>query len=632
MAAPEGRSHSNSAYSYFSSLPTTPTELLSPHGVIGTQQDASHPYVDRRAYRSGSGMLTMTSSTDSEMRKRTRAEQNREKMKAYHRRVMQQREALSSILMDMNAHVGASPVQSMRTTGGMLGSLMGEASSMGNAEGLSGGTASSIGRSAQEPSWSVSLRNKQKQESKARLRKREIDQVYELRLYANYASAILTRAAGGSSSTDSGYSRNSDGTSRSGEEQSTPWRQLNAQQAGDADVHMSHAILRVFLRHRQSWIALISAEQRLASEVAKMSPRTEEEMPLGDAAGSASHASGKGIKALIERVQMEERAGTLSIPMREPMSVLSGASVYDAPGQLSHGGAGMGASRSTMSGVGAGAQRGGPSPQYLGAGSYHQGGMMEAGGMALSPGGSEYGGMVSPSGVTRPMAGEEGDYFSQEARRFAGRYSGGSDQDSVLSAQMTAGYSPEYAGGQLSRSMAQAGAHRSGGSSSAMTPSVLSPTAQGGGYGYHSTYASEGMQQRMDAQEMQRQGHVAMSGMQQGQLGSSMQGIQLRVSTPYDDRGYAQPIMQDTPSSRFEQAPAPFHALPMQAQLYSYSNAQSQGAPQSQGQMQLRGNQSTPQAYPSHHQHQHHQHQQQQSQQQQHHYGQQQQGPYDAQH
>lgn len=543
MALPQGRAHSNSAYSYFSSLPTTPIEQVPGHSVTHPHHRASHPSADGTTYRSGPSMLSTSSSTDSESRKRTRAEQNRDKMKAYHRRVMQQREALTSVLLDMSAHVGSLPLSPTRARSGALsGSMLGEGASMGNVEGTSSaGIESSIGRSTQESSWSVSLRKKQKQESKARLRKREIDQVYELGLYANFARANLMHAAG---------TRSNDGSSRSG----------LTQNATEADMHVSHAILRVFLRQRPSWIALISAEQRLAGEVAKVSLPMEDEQTWSSETGGSA---GKRIKAPIDHIQMEERAGRLAISVSEPLAVLRGS--HEAPSPMSFGG-----SRAVLGGVGPGGQRLSVSQQYLGAGGYHQAGMTEAG-MALSPGTFQYGGTLPPSSSTRASGEEGGDYFGAAGRRLVGRYSGGSDPGpSVLSAQIASGFSPGHASGQMPRSMSLAGAQRSGGSFSGMLPSVMASSAQSGGFGYQGVYGGEGFQQRLDAEEMQRQAQAGMGGMQQGPSGPSMQSVHLRVSTPYDARGYARSMMQSAPthSQRFEQASALLHAQSMQAHSY----------------------------------------------------------------
>lgn len=383
LAVPAGRAHSNSAYSYFSSLPTTPTELIPPSALVPGSEGA-HAYTDRRSFRSSTGVLLLTSSTsDAESRKRTRAEQNREKMKAYHRRVMQQREALTSVLSDMSAHVGTIPMASVRArAGSMLGSDARESSS-------------SIGRSTQEPSWSVSLRNKQKQESKARLRKREIDQVHELGLYANYASATLARCSSGaaSSSTGSEDYRDEQGSS------ATAWRQLHAQQVAEADVHMSQAIARVFMRHRPNWIALISAEQRLAGEVAKLSPGTQEERSAHGMGGGGDTGSdtlaGKGIKALIDRIQMDERAGVLATPMGHSAPMLPRLSMYDQQNQLAQGSGGMGSPGSAIGVMGGEALRSTPGQLSAGSSGYDQTGLAGAGPLVVSPGTTEYGGSTA---------------------------------------------------------------------------------------------------------------------------------------------------------------------------------------------------------------------------------------------
>uniref|UniRef100_V5EQ85 Uncharacterized protein n=2 Tax=Kalmanozyma brasiliensis (strain GHG001) TaxID=1365824 RepID=V5EQ85_KALBG len=260
--------------SYFSSLPSTPTEGIS---ALSTQ-DAAHPYLDRRPHRSSTTLGPLTSTSDSDSRKRSRAEQNREKMKAYHKRVMQQREALASVLADMTAHVGSVPLPPTRR-------------SSAHSEDTS--TTRARGSGTSEQSWSVTMRNKQKQESKARLRKREIEQVHELRLFASHAVTSL-------------YGKGMQ------------------DKVGDADRHMAHAIVRVFARNRANWTALTSAEQRLMGEVAKLSLSEDEERLLRQA------GSNEVIKMLIDRIQMEERTGTFSLSTES--TPLLGSSSYDHRG------------------------------------------------------------------------------------------------------------------------------------------------------------------------------------------------------------------------------------------------------------------------------------------------------------
>ncbi|SPO30385.1 uncharacterized protein UTRI_06315 [Ustilago trichophora] len=606
LAAHQGRAHNSSAYSYFSSLPTTPTELISPTSLIPAQE--GHASTDRRTYRSNTGLIPLTSSSDPDSRKRTRAEQNREKMKAYHRRVMQQREALTSVLTDMSAHVGAIPMSSMRAGAGSLPGLIGGdgAASIRMMEvAPRDGTMSSFGRSTQEQTWSVSLRNKQKQESKARLRKREIDQVHELGLYANYATAILGRSSKSGPLATTGASSRLNDEAKS---PSTSWRQLHAHQVAEADVHMSQAILRVFLRHRPTWIALISAEQRLATEVAKLSPKTEEVQSLQAEGKDADGTStGKGIKALIDRLQMEERAGTLAISTAEATTSLPGGPLYDHQNQLARGNAGMYTSALITGGGADGTSRAAAAAtqQFAGQGTFSQPGLMEGGTLILSPGASDYEVAVSPSGVTRAAGVDEGsDYFAQERRRHGSRYSGGSDPGSasVLAVPMATGYSAEQAGAQIGR-MSQLGGYRSldSAAGSGMAPSVLSSHTS---YGYNTLYAGEGSQQRMGAQELERQSQRPMgAGMQPSQAASSMQEMQLRVSTPYDGRGYGQTMMHAAPGSRVDAAAALYHTQPLQAQPYEYQqHGSSQGGAQASGEQQ-------------HHQQRHHQQQQQQQQQ-----------------
>lgn len=541
MAASQGRAHSNSVYSYFSSLPSTPTELLSPNALMPAQE-GSRPYTDHKTLRTSisTGGLPMTSPVDPDSRKRTRAEQNREKMKAYHRRVMQQREALTSILTDMSTHVGPMTMLSAGTGAGTH-------PSMGTVDVTSGaGTSSSTGRSTHEQSWSVSLRNKQKQESKARLRRREIDQVRDLAVYANSAAATLTRAT-----------------------------------EAEHNVHITHAILRVFQRHRPSWVALISAEQRLASELTKISPTTEEpqgpQIEAREGDSRTGIGAGKGIKGLIDRIQMEERAGTLAVGAPESQARFSGAIVYDHLNPVARRSINVGGPGSFMGAGGGGALRAATAQSYQGP--YSQTSFLETGNMVLSPDTSDYG-AISPSGATRPMSGEDGaGYFNQERRRYGGRYSVSSDTGtSVLSMSMSSSYDYDHPSAQSARNTGASGGHRSGASGSEMPPSVLAPNAANIGYGNQVMYRGEGLEPWVGAQELQRQtqAQASMADTHQGQAGTSTQGMQLRMSTAYDGRNYGQIMMQGAPPSRPEQIPAVYGVHQSQEALYEYSDAPAQ--------------------------------------------------------
>ncbi|SNX87878.1 uncharacterized protein MEPE_06589 [Melanopsichium pennsylvanicum] len=616
LSAQHARAHSSSAYSYFSSLPTTPTEMLSTDSLL-QHQEGSHAYADRRTHRSNSGLLPLTSSFDPASRKRTRAEQNREKMKAYHRRVMQQREALSSVLMDVSSHVGSIPTSTSTEAG--TGSLMGTVGAevqplleIGQSSSVAG-TMSSFERSTQGPSWSVSLRNKQKQESKARLRKREIDQVYELSSYARYATAMLTRTSTGADFR--GGSESKPGSS------ATPWRQLHKHQVAEADLHVSQAILRVFLRHRPSWIALVSAEQRLAGEVAKLFPRKEKEKMLQEEGRDreSGASAGKEIKGLIERIQMQERMGTLAINISgEQIPSVPGTSLYDQQDYFARSSAGIANTDAGPSRAAAVqqivAQSGRSQPVFL----------QDGGAMLLSPSASEYDAAVSPSGVTRPMGAEEGaDYFVQERSRYAGRVSGGSDTGaSALSATIPAEYNVDQANAQYGR---MAPSHRNAASASVMPPSVLSSSS---GHVYNVFYTEQGSQPRMGTQEMDRQTQAQMSGIQPAQ---TFQGTQLRMSTPYDGRGYSQEMMQGAPTLGIEPASALYQVQSLQQQQqqhhyhhhqYHYPSQSGASAqadihqplgfqPASENMVQYRNQPSSTQFSPTHLQ-QHHQQQQQQ--------------------
>ena len=200
--------------------------------------------------------------------------------------------------------------------------------------------------------------------------------------------------------------------------------------------------------------------------------------------------------------------------------------------------------------------------------------------MMVSPGASDYGASVSPSGVTRPMDMDEGgDYFGQDKRRYGGRYSDGSHAGaSVMAAPMQGGYGSEQSNAPFVR-MEPPGTHRSGGGASSMAPSVLSASSP---YGYNALYAGEGPQERMGMPEMERQAQATMGGMQPGQATSSMQGMQLRVSTPYDTRAFAPSMVPAAAASRVEAAPALYHTQPLQTHPYAYSSSGQQGAEDAQ--------------------------------------------------
>ncbi|SOV09474.1 uncharacterized protein UDID_20226 [Ustilago sp. UG-2017a] len=212
------------------------------------------------------------------------------------------------------------------------------------------------------------------------------------------------------------------------------------------------------------------------------------------------------------------------------------------------------------------------------------------------------------------MNGEErADYFTQGRRRYVGRDSGRGDTEaSAMPMGTPTGYSTEQGSSQFTRAMPQSQGQRSADFAPGMSPSVLSP---GTGYGHHAIYAAGGAhqqqeqhQQRMNAQEMQRQAQASMSGMQGVSPVEQMQGMQLRVTTPYDGCSYGESMMQGAPGqSRMEAASAIYHHQPLQ-QGGSYAFAQTPSQTQSQ-QAQYRSHQTTSPQYPS--------------QQQQHQYGQQ---------
>ena len=82
--------------------------------------------------------------------------------------------------------------------------------------------------------------------------------------------------------------------------------------------------------------------------------------------------------------------------------------------------------------------------------------------------------------------------------------------------------------------------------------------------------------------EMERQAQATMGGMQPGQATSSMQGMQLRVSTPYDTRAFAPSMVPAAAASRVEAAPALYHTQPLQTHPYAYSSSGQQGAEDAQ--------------------------------------------------
>ncbi|GAC94189.1 cytochrome P450 monooxygenase [Pseudozyma hubeiensis SY62] len=504
------RSQGGLAHPYFSSLPTTPTEMYASDTLSAASQEGNQPHSNRRMYASGAAALSMTSTSDGDSRKRTRAEQNREKMKAYHRRVMQQREALTRVLADMTANVGFLPADAAQLN---PNASTGLADGDGR-EGAAGTeTSGSIGRAPQESSWSVSLRNKQKQESKARLRKREIEQVHELGLYASYACATLSRSHSSDAETTPwmGQGNAGDAAARrtEGERSSSamPWRQLGEQQVSDADLYMSNAIVRTFLRHRSDWIALISAEQRLASEVSKLFPSTDDAGASGggmSAGGDEAVSTRSHIKVLIDRVQMEERAGRLMMAGPDSTAMGRATSANDpsrSPGGTSPSSPFMAADAANAARIAA-----------TGPGTYGQHGYMQAGAVLLSPSSSEYGGMVSPSGVIRPAGVDEGgDYFSQDRRR---------PHESAIA-----------------------------------TPSVLRSSS---GYRYNT---SHGQEARMAAQGAA------------GQLTSPLEHPQVRVSTHFDERSHGAMTVPGTSGSRVAHGASLYHSQPLHAPPLGYASS-----------------------------------------------------------
>lgn len=536
------RSLSNPAVSHFSSLPATPTEGIATMTHLSAQ-DAAHPYFDRRPHRSNT-TLSVTSTSDPDTRKRSRAEQNREKMKAYHKRVMQQREALAGMLADLTAHVGSVPLPSSRQAGSS--SVAGSHTSDETTT-----MTKSTPRNTSEPSWSITLRNKQKQESKARLRKREIDQVHELRLYASYAMTILLRS---SESPMTGSYQKSSGMSGSHDEH---WR---GQPVSEADKHTTHAIVRAFARNRSNWTALISAEQRLMGEVAKLTLSGDEERMLRGA------GSNEVIKALIDRIQMEERAGTFVLPATDSTSMYGGPSSYDSRGSVAS------SSASPFLTTGSMASRP-PTIQQLARHSGFSPSLMHPGSLVISPGSSDYGPAVSPSGVTRPAGADEtGDYFGQDRRRYASRYSDSSDTaPSVFSTTI----SPSYNTTEPTNAHF---ANRSPSGGSMMSPpSVLAPT-----YSYNAMYAGGGgasstQHQRMGMQQGMDRQMAGGGGMSQGQQTPAMEHAQLRMSTSYDARGYGQASTEGAGGSRMELHPP----QSLQAPSFGYANSMTSpsGAP-----------------------------------------------------
>ncbi len=143
-------------------------------------------------------------------------------------------------------------------------------------------------------------------------------------------------------------------------------------------------------------------------------------------------------------------------------------------------------------------------------------------------------------------------------------------------------YSPEQATGQMSRTLPQAGGHRGATSGSNLQPSVLSANAQtAADYGYQGSTPAISKTCICKDSATDNMGHVQ----QGGASGSSMQGMQLRMSTPYDSREYAQPVTPGaTATSRYEQAPALFHPQSQSMQAQQYSSYQQAQAQQMQGQ------------------------------------------------
>lgn len=588
MSTPQDRA---STYSYFSSLPTTPSELLSPTPVRTTQQDP-HAKTDRRTHRSNTGLFPMTSfSSDPESRKRTRAEQNREKMKAYHKRVMQQREALTNILTDMSAHVGPIPLSWTNTrTASQLADRKGESHFSTDMAGgnLESAFTSPIERGTQEPIWSATLRNKQKQESKARLRKREIVQVQELGLYATYAHAALPRPAEPNSSVAAGGSdfQGTDAT-RAENDQSRPdtsWWQIHTQVGAGEELYKPHATLRVFLRHRPNWIALISAEQRLASEVAKLSLNTEEGQLAAEGAKAKDNAPGalenKRVKALLDQIQIREMEGTLDSSLIEPPAALVGPS---ASAQASHfvgedAGIRPLASSVELSGVKASRmslQQRSPTQTR-----HFQTGSMGATGSILPPAGSDFGAAAPPADAMRPMHGDErADYFSREPRRHGGRIAGSSEPEaSLLSMHMPSAYAAEQASAQFAQ-LTPTGAPPIAGSASAIPPSVVPPNL---GYKSEAVYSDvEGAQRHRGSPEKLWHAHDSMVGMQQGQPSSSMPELQLHMSTPFTGRDYGQTLLQDATIKPLQQAAGAYPSQSLQHHAYhNYDHARSQASGQ----------------------------------------------------
>ncbi|PWY97880.1 hypothetical protein BCV70DRAFT_202374 [Testicularia cyperi] len=316
--ATHGRAAGSSESSSYFGESQTPTQssMLSPTQMFTSPFD---PHGDARLLGSSAivssaavSVLHRDSSSSGSQtdgrRHKSRAEQNREKMKAYHRRVMQQREALTTILAELVSQIGPLPPSSLATRAGHSAMLSQDfPDTYGTLHGSGGwtdpGPSASSSRGSSDAGWTVSLRNRQKQESKARLRKREIDQVFELGLYADYANAGLVRGARNDEIHGSslGHLRATGGVAA--------WSNQGVYDSMETSPQMTEAILRIFRRHRSSWTALISAEQRLAGEVVKLQHGDSGDSAMSDMAEAARLNGGrKTIKALVEHLQLEERS------------------------------------------------------------------------------------------------------------------------------------------------------------------------------------------------------------------------------------------------------------------------------------------------------------------------------------
>lgn len=373
---------------YFSSLPTTPSEPFSPDRSLGPFDTSTGETRQGRTvtHRDSSGWLSDGRKTKS------RAEQNREKMRAYHRRVMQQREAMSNILTEMTMQLNAISPGSGRPRSNSSITQGSQSTSPSASDAVSdSGLPGSSRRSAPEP---TTLRNRQKQESKARLRKREIDQVYELGQYA----ALVNR---GLAPSNASYE-----AAPTGSRYSMP--QPSGAVLPETDERMVHTIIRVFQQFRAVWGALVACEQRLASEAHKVSTPGEA-YSIHDEKLEESHPTlgCRCIEILVASLQSEERRASF----REPMPSTSGDQAYGESSSRSY---------PSVPSFPGGLETGRTSsaPRYSSSSSY------EPMGPAMGQGGSMSGfpDMTAPSDLSASSS-QHTDYFGTGQRPYAARLS-----------------------------------------------------------------------------------------------------------------------------------------------------------------------------------------------------------------